>query len=108
MREPPVNLSNDTLCVCLHTHYGLAVADLTFLPLGHDSSAWVYHVRTADDTPYFLKVRKAVTNPSSLLVPRYLHDHGVAQVIAPLPTATQTVWAEVDVYALILYPFIAG
>ena len=108
MREPPVDLPSAMLCACLRTNYGLAVTDLTFLPLGHDSSAWVYRVRTADDTPYFLKVRKRVTNTASLRVPRYLHDQGVAQVIAPLPTTTQTLWAQADGYALILYPFVEG
>jgi spectinomycin phosphotransferase len=49
-----------------------------------------------------------VTNTPSLRVPRYLHDHGVAQVIAPLPTAMRTLWAQADGYALILYPFVAG
>src|SRR5919201_1920229 len=108
MHEPPVDLPDDTLAAGLRTHYGLAVTTVTFLPLGQDSSTWVYHVRTADDAPYFLKVRTSVTNAPSLLVPRYLHDHGVAQVIAPLPTTTGTLWAAVAGYALILYPFIAG
>src|SRR5919197_1889470 len=108
MREPPVNLPSTTLRACLRTTYELAVTDLTFLPLGHDSSAWVYRVRTADDTLYFLKVRKGLTNTASLLVPRYLHDHGVAQVIAPLPTTARTLWAQADGYALVLYPFVAG
>src|SRR5919197_5830245 len=108
MHEPPVDLPDDTLDAGLRTHYGLAVTALTFLPLGQDSSAWVYRVRTADDASYFLKVRTSVTNVPSLLVPRYLHDHGVAQVIAPLPTTTGALWTQVEGYALILYPFIAG
>jgi spectinomycin phosphotransferase len=90
------------------THYGLAVTAVTFLPLGQGSSAWVYRARTADGTPYFLKVRTSVTNVPSLLVPRYLRDHGVTQVIAPLPTTTGALWTEGAGYALILYPFIAG
>jgi spectinomycin phosphotransferase len=108
MREPPVDLSDETLRTSLGARYGLAVADLTFLPLGHDSSAWVYRVGTADGTRYFLKVRRHVTNPPSLVVPRYLHDHGIARVIAPLPTNTQTLWTEVEGYALIVYPFVAS
>lgn len=108
MREPPVDLPDEALRAGLRTNYGLAVTDLTFLPLGHDSSAWVYRVRTADNTTYFLKVRTRLTNAPSLLVPRYLREQGVAQVIAPLPTITQTLWAEVDGYAIILYPFVAG
>ena len=108
MREPPTGLSNETLRAALRAHYGLAVAEVTFLPLGHDSSAWVYRARMADDTAYFLKVRQRVTNPPGLVVPRYLQDQGVARVIAPLPTTSQTLWAEAEGYALILYPFVPG
>ena len=70
MHEPPVDLPDETLDAGLRTHYGLAVTAVTFLPLGQDSSAWVYRVRTADDASYFLKVRTSVTNAPSLLVPR--------------------------------------
>jgi spectinomycin phosphotransferase len=108
MHEPPVDLPNDTLDAGLRAHYGLAVTALSFLPLGQDSSAWVYRVRTADDASYFLKVRTSVTNAPSLLVPRYLHDQGVSSVIAPLPTSSGVLWAALAGYALILYPFIAG
>jgi len=107
MREPPANLSDETLRACLRTHYGLAVDELTLLPLGHDSSAWVYRVRTAGGD-YFLKVRTQLTNEPSLLVPRYLHDHGSARVVAPLPTDTGALWTTAGGYALILYPFVAG
>lgn len=108
MREPPVDLSEDMLRASLDAGYGIAAAVLTFLPLGQDSSAWVYRAETADGAPYFLKVRRCATNPPSLLVPRYLHDQGIAQVVAPLPTETQTLWTEVEGYALIVYPFVSG
>lgn len=90
MREPPADLADETLRASLGARYGLAVTDLMFLPLGHDASAWVYRAGTADGAAYFLKVRRRVTNPPSLLVPRYLHDQGITRVIAPLPTTTQT------------------
>jgi spectinomycin phosphotransferase len=108
MREPPANLTDDVLLASLRDQYGLTAVSLTFLPLGHDSSAWVYQVQVDDHTPYFLKVRTRIANPASLLVPRYLHDHGVTQVIAPLPTRTHTLWATAADFAVILYPFIAG
>jgi spectinomycin phosphotransferase len=41
-------------------------------------------------------------------VPRYLHDHGIARVVAPLPATAGTLWATVENYALILYPFVEG
>jgi spectinomycin phosphotransferase len=108
MHEPPVDLPDDALAAALRATYGLAVTAVTFLPVGLDASAWVYRVQTAADVPYFLKVRTSVTNAPSLLVPRYLQDHRVAQVVAPLPTTTGALWAEVQAYALILYPFVAG
>ena len=108
MREPPVNLPDDRLCAYVRDRYALAVAELTFLPIGHDAAAWVYRLRGADGETYFLKVRLAVTNEPSLAVPRYLHDHGVTRVVAPLPTATGPLWADVGDYALILYPFVSG
>lgn len=108
MREPPVDLSDETLSASLRTRYDLVVTELAFLPLGHDSSAWVYRVQTVDGTLYFLKAFKRVVSEASLLVPRCLHDQGITQVIAPLPTTTQTLRTEVDGYTLILYPFVAG
>jgi len=108
MPEPPANLSDETLRAALRAHFGLTVAELVLLPLGQDASAWVYRARTADDRAYFLKVRTRVDNAAGLLVPRYLRDRGIAQVVAPLPAATGALWAEVGDYAAILYPFVAG
>ncbi len=107
MREPPVDLANHALAAGLRAQYGLAVTEVAFLPLGHDASAWVYQVHAADHS-YFLKVRRGVTNPASLLVPRYLYDHGVTRVVAPLPTLSGDLWAMVQGYAAILYPFVEG
>jgi spectinomycin phosphotransferase len=108
MREPPVDLADDTVRACLRDQYGLAVTEIAFLPLGHDSSAWAYRARTADQRAYFLKVRTRVANAAGLLVPRALHDRGIARVVAPLPTATGALWAAAGDYAAILYPFVAG
>ncbi|MCC6629273.1 MAG: hypothetical protein IT340_17945 [Chloroflexi bacterium] len=70
MREPPSGLADATLRAGLSAAYGLAVADLAFLPLGHDALAWVYRVRTADDRAYFLQVRRGAINEAGLLAPR--------------------------------------
>jgi spectinomycin phosphotransferase len=82
--------------------------EIAFLPIGYDASAWVYRVQTADEASYFLKVRLSVTNAASLLVPRFLHDRGVKQVVAPLPSVSGQLSVEAGGYALILYPFVAG
>lgn len=80
---------------------------MRFLPLGHDSSAWLYAAEAADGRRYFLKLRTSVSNPVSLLVPRYLRDRGLP-VAAPLPANDGALWTHVAPYALIVYPFIDG
>src|SRR5688572_24565894 len=107
-REPTAGLSTETLQTRLRSHYGLEVAELTFLPLGHDSKAWVYRVGTPEGHSYFLKARGSVTNEAGLVVPHYLREHGVTQVVAPVPTMQGSLWAFADDYALMLYPFISG
>lgn len=107
MREPPVNLIDSEMQRCLQDEYGLAVDKITFLDLGADSRAWVYRV-ICSGAQYFLKVRQSITNKASLHVTHYLHEHDVSNVMAPLPTVRQTMWAELNGYLLILYPFIEG
>lgn len=108
MSEPPFDLADDRLCVCLQIAYGLAAPQVEFLPWGHDASAWAYRVRVADHRAYFLKVRTRVVNEASLLVPHFLNDRGITRVIGPLATTAGALWAVAGDYALTLYSFVAG
>lgn len=108
MLEPPVDLPDETLHASLRAAYGLAGAELTFLPLGHDANAWVYRVRAPNDRVFFLKARRGAVNEAGLLAPHHLHAQGITHVVAPLPTGSGALWAVAGGYALILYPFIAG
>jgi spectinomycin phosphotransferase len=105
--EPPADLPEAALAAGLRAHYGLAVEATTLLPLGQDTAARVYRVRTSA-AAYFLKARRGTADVAGLAVPRYLHDHGIAEVVAPLPTARGALWADVAGHALALYPFVAG
>jgi spectinomycin phosphotransferase len=107
MLEPP-NLPDETIIAALRERYGLAVTEIAFLPIGNDASAWVYRVNATDGDVYFLKVRKGSLNEPGLLVPRTLHEQGVAHIIPPLPTAAGAVWTALGNFTLILYPFIEG
>ncbi len=107
MREPP-NLPNETILASVELSYGIPVVSLAFLPIGQDSAAWTYRAGAADGSAYFLKVRKGRVNEPGLVVPRYLRDHGLEHVIAPLPTTGGAIWTGLGDYALILYPFIDG
>lgn len=94
MHEPPAHLALSDLSATLNEDYGISAREVRFLPLGHDSSAWVYAAEAPDGRRYFLKLRTRVSNPVSLLVPRYLHDHGLP-VAAPLPTRDGALWTQV-------------
>jgi spectinomycin phosphotransferase len=100
-------LEDEHIIACLREDYGLAVTRLEFLPLGYDSNAGVYRVR-ADGQDYFLKVKSNPVSELSVLLPCYLKDQGMEQVVAPLLTTTQDLWSKVDHFTLILYPFIEG
>ncbi len=107
MLEPPA-LSEAELLNALRDGYGLSAAAVTFLPLGQDSSAWVYRVESTDGRNYFLKLRSDEINQAGLAVPRYLHEHGATQVAAPLHTLSAALSHPFDGFSLILYPFIHG
>jgi len=85
MLERP-DLADETIGRALHEHYGLVARAITFLPIGHDATAWVFHVEAADHTSYFLKVKSVPVTAASLAVPHFLRRQGVAEVVAPLPT----------------------
>jgi spectinomycin phosphotransferase len=107
MLEKP-NLPDEVIIACLRTSYKLPATGVEFLPIGNDSNAWVYRVRAENGESYFLKARKGAVNQASLVIPRYLKDRGIEQVIAPIPTDTGQLWQPLRDFALILYPFTEG
>lgn len=88
--------------------FGLEVAQLTFLPLGADFNTAVYRAVAAGGAPYFVKLRRGDFDEVAVAVPRFLQTQGIAAVMAPIPTADGRLWAEMDGFKLILYPFVEG
>ena len=107
MIEKP-NISNEKIIVVLNKNYSIQTKEIEFLPIGNDSTAFAYRVETKNQTSYFLKLKKGLSNFAGLFVPRFLKDNGIEQIIAPLSTTTQELWVNIDDFALILYPFITG
>jgi spectinomycin phosphotransferase len=107
MREKPP-ISDEQIIQVARNSFGIAVDDLAFLPLGADSFASVYRAQGAGGASYLIKLRQSELNRASLLVPRFLRDHGVANVVAPLPTRDGALWAQLDGFTLVVYPFIEG
>jgi spectinomycin phosphotransferase len=107
MHEPP-DISEDDLRTCLQDQYDLGGISLEFLPNGLNINAGVYRVMCLQGTPYLLKVKSTSLYEPSCLVPRYLRDHGIAFVVAPLPTRMNALWTQVKDWSVSLYPFIDG
>jgi spectinomycin phosphotransferase len=107
MLEKP-DLQDEKVIACLQDEYGLLVIQVAFLPLGADRNTAVYRVVADDETPYFFKLRSGVFDETSVALPKFLSDQGIVQIIAPLATKTEQLWASLDAFKVILYPFVEG
>lgn len=107
MLEKP-DLEDDRLLDCLKADYGLSAIQVTFLPLGADQHTAAYRIVTEDATTYFLKLRSGLFDETSVALPKFLSQQGIGQIIPPLPTRTGLLWANLEPYKLILYPFVEG
>jgi len=107
MREKP-NIPETLLRASLQDQYDLVPITLEFLPLGLDYNSWVYRVMSEQGTPYLLKARSGPLYEPGCLVPSYLKDQGIASIVAPLPTKSNTLWARIGAWTVIVYPFIEG
>lgn len=107
MLEKP-DLQDEKIIACLRDDYELPVVRVTFLPLGVDRNAAVYHVVADDGTSYFVKLRRGVFDEIALALPKFLSDQGIEQIIAPLTTKPGQLWANLDAFKLYVYPFVEG
>lgn len=107
MLEKP-DLQDEKIIACLQDVYGLPVVQVAFLPLGADLNTAVYRVVADNETPYFLKLRSGNFEETSVTLPKFLGDQGIEQIIAPLATKTGQLWASLDAFKVILYPFVEG
>jgi spectinomycin phosphotransferase len=107
MLEEP-ELGHEAIADCLRERYEIAAGRIEFLPLGNDSSAWVYRVSAENGQTYFLKARTGALYLPGLVVPHVLKEQGIEQVVAPLATVDGRLWAAAGDFGLILYPFVEG
>jgi len=107
MLEKP-DIQDEKIVACLQAEYGLPVAQIAFLPLGADLNTAVYRLAVEDGTPYFLKLRRGTFDEISVVLPKFLSNQGITQIITPLSNKSGQLWASLDAYKTILYPFIEG
>ncbi|MDQ3149924.1 MAG: hypothetical protein M3Q38_08395, partial [Chloroflexota bacterium] len=84
MLENP-GLLRDELTETLRAAYGIDASALTFIP-SYDPHAASYEVTTPENS-FFLKVRFGPVDEATLRVPRTLHEAGVPNILAPIPTS---------------------
>jgi spectinomycin phosphotransferase len=99
-------LDHEQVLRALHDAYGSRAAALAFIP-GYDAHSASYDV-AADDGRSFLKIHFGTLNEASLEVPAALLDAGMPNVLAPIRTSAAMLWAPMDRWKLVLYPFVSG
>jgi spectinomycin phosphotransferase len=107
MLEKP-DLQDEKIITCLLDAYGLDAVQVTFLPLGADQNTAVYRIVAYDTKSYFLKLRSGVFDETSVALPKFLSDQGIKQIIPPLTSKTGKLWAKLNNFKVIIYPFIEG
>jgi spectinomycin phosphotransferase len=107
MLEKP-DLRDGAIAATLQHAYGVRAIEVAFLPLGADRNTAVYRVVAEDGTPFFLKLRSGAFDETSVALPKFLSDQGIRQIIPPLATGAGRLWAELDAFKAILYPFVEG
>ena len=107
MLEKP-DLPDEQIITCLQNNYGLAVAGISFLPLGADLGTSVYRAKDRDGQTYFVKLRRVPFDEIAVTLPKFLSTLGIMQIIVPLASKTGQLWADMDPFKLILYPYIRG
>jgi spectinomycin phosphotransferase len=107
MLEKP-DIQDERIVRCVQEEYGLVVAEIVFLPLGADQNTAVYRLATKDGTPCFVKLRQGTFDRLAVMLPRFLYEQGITQVIPPLATRTDQLWTGLGAFEVILYPFVEG
>jgi spectinomycin phosphotransferase len=106
VREPP-DVAVGDLIERAQSRFGIPVNEAEFLPFGNDSAAWAFRLASEHGT-WFLKVVNRSVDAASLEVPRYLAEHGIEHLLAPIATAAGAPFDLGDTFSLIVYPFVDG
>lgn len=102
------NLPDETLLSCLQQAYNPGILRVDFLPLGADSNTAVYRAWDERGDSFFVRLRSGGFDPFNVTLLKFLNEQGVRPVIAPLPGNHGRLWADLDGYKVMLYPFVEG
>jgi spectinomycin phosphotransferase len=107
LEKPAIN--DDLLISSLNEEYGKAIRSISFLPIGADENTAVYKTEASDHTSYFVKLRRGESSEAAVLVPTFLAESGIKQVIPAIRTHTGALRHELDAsWVMTLHPFVEG
>jgi len=98
-------MEENQLISAIEHHYRIEITHLQKLFLGADLQAAVFKVQTCE-RDYFLKVKKGKFLDQGGIYTNYLHELGVAHIIAPVKTYEGRLDVKLKEMTLFLYPFI--
>lgn len=101
-------LPDNEVVTSLQNNYGVYAMDLTFLPLGADRDTAVYRAAAGDGTLFFVKLRKGAFDETAVMLPRFLYEQGIPQIIAPLAATSGRLWEDLGAFRVMVYPFVTG
>lgn len=101
-------IPDETIIRCLKNAYGLDIEKILFLPIGADFNTAVYRATTHNERDYFLKLRRGEWIDTTVTVPKYFAELGIKQVIPPFLTKNGHLWTDLELFRVILYPYIDG
>lgn len=106
LEKPP--LKDEQIKDHIKKFYGFGVSRIEFLPIGADANTAAYRVEKKAGGSYFLKLRKNSFNPASVLVPQFLHNEGIHQVLPALKTKVGEFWTRLGSFYCVIFPYIDG
>jgi len=106
LEKPAIN--DDLLIRSLNDGFGKEIRFISFLPIGSDLNTVVYRAQASDGSFYFVKLRRGRWSKAAVLVPTFLAERGMKQVIPTLRTRTGSLQHELDNWIVTLHPFVKG
>jgi spectinomycin phosphotransferase len=88
--------------------YGISIRRLDFLPVGADQNTFGFRGTSQEGSSYFIKLRSGTFEELSVILPKFLWQQGLTQVIPPRETVSGGLWTDLAGFSLVLYPYIHG
>ncbi|MEM8860904.1 MAG: aminoglycoside phosphotransferase family protein [Chloroflexota bacterium] len=101
-------MNKEKLVEIINQNFNFQVQSFRQLSLGADADSAVFRAASADGKNYFVKLRTANFEPTSVSLQAALSAAGTEQVISPVATVDEKIWLETSFGHLMVFPFVTG